>query len=113
MRFIRIIFTTIFFLIALALIIQNRPVFSYGFELKLDLLFVQFISKPIPNITLIGGSFILGVLFAILWGALYALSMRGRLKEQEREIKGLKQGSFGLQLNQPKEEEREVRRTPF
>jgi hypothetical protein len=34
-------------------------------------------------------------------------------QEQEREIKGLKQGSFGLQLNQPKEEEREVRKTPF
>ncbi len=113
MTFIRIILTTIFFLIVSALIIQNWPVFSHGFELKLDLLFVQFISKPIPNITLIGGSFILGVLFAILWGAFYAISMRGKVKEQEKEIKSLKQGSLGLQLNPPKEEEKEVRKAPF
>ena len=89
MRFAKIFILAVFFILVLALIIQNQAVFTQSFDLKLDLKVYQIGPYTTSNIVLLGVAFLIGVIFAIVWGAFYAVSMRSQIKEKEGRIREL------------------------
>jgi uncharacterized membrane protein YciS (DUF1049 family) len=89
MKFIKIIVIALLFVLALTLIIQNQEVFNQEFNLKLDLKVYQIGPYITSNLVIIVASFLIGVIFAVVLGAFYAVSIRGELKEKEKRIKEL------------------------
>ncbi len=89
MRFIKILILAILFVIALVLIIQNQNVFTQQFELKLDLMVYQIGPYITSNLVLVVSAFLIGVLFALIWGAVSTVSFRSRLREKDQRIKEL------------------------
>ncbi len=108
MRFAKIIIVAIFFILALILIIQNQEVFNHEFPLKFDLKVYQIGPYLTSNIVLLVCSFLIGVFFAIIWGAFYAVSMRNQIKEKDNRIKELEAQRGEIQIHgygeAPKEE---------
>lgn len=84
MRFIKIILLAVIILLVIALILQNQDMFTHSFSLGLNLQVLQIGPYLVKNILLIGGAFLAGVIFATMWGAFYALSMRSELKTLRR-----------------------------
>lgn len=89
MKFIRIILLAIFVVLVIVLFIQNQEVFTHGFELKLDVKLYKIGPYLTANIVIIMVTFILGVLFSVLWGAFHSGSLKSRIKEQQRRINEL------------------------
>ena len=89
MKFIRIILLAIFVVIVIVLFIQNQEVFTHGFELKFDVKLLKIGPYLTTNIVIIMVTFILGVLFSVLWGAFHSGSLKSRMKEQQRRINEL------------------------
>jgi uncharacterized integral membrane protein len=89
MKFIRIILLAIFVVLVLVLFVQNQEVFTHGFELKLDVKFYRIGPYLTTNIVIIMVTFILGVLFSVLWGAFHSGSLRSRINQQQRKINEL------------------------
>ena len=89
MKFIKIIILALIFVLFIALVIQNQQVFTQAFSLKLNLNFYQIGPYLVTNLVLIAVSFLIGVIFAVLYGALSAVSMRRELREKDRRIKEL------------------------
>lgn len=89
MRFIKIIILAICVILVIAFFTQNQEVFTHDFELKLDLKFFQIGPYLTTNIVIILVTFLIGVLFAIVWGALRSGSLKSRIKEQQRRINEL------------------------
>ena len=89
MKFIRIIILAIFVVLVIVLFVQNQDVFTHNFELKLDGKFFKIGPYLTTNIAIIMVTFILGVLFSVLWGAFHAGSLKSRMKEQQRKINEL------------------------
>ncbi len=98
MRFLKIIISAVFFILVLALIIQNLTVFTQTFDLKLDLKVYQIGPYTTSNIILLTTTFFIGVIFALIWGAFYAVSMRSRIKEKENRIKELEAQRKEIQI---------------
>jgi uncharacterized membrane protein YciS (DUF1049 family) len=99
MKFAKIIIIAIFFIIVLTLIIQNQDVFNHQFPLKFDLKVYQIGPYMTSNIVLLICSFIIGVIFAIIWGAFYAVSMRSQIKERDNKIKELESRREEIQVH--------------
>lgn len=89
MKFIKIIILAFIFVLFIALVIQNQQVFTQAFSLKLNLNFYQIGPYMVTNLVLIAVSFLVGVIFAVLYGALSAVSRRRELREKDRRIKEL------------------------
>jgi len=89
MKLLRVIFSALLFVVAFALVYQNRDVFMHKFSLSLDLFVYQVGPYETYNIVLGGVSFILGVLFAVVWGALYAYSSSFQMRKQRKRVKEL------------------------
>ena len=89
MRFIRILLLALFVVLVIVLFIQNQEVFTHNFELKLDVKFYKIGPYLTTNIVIIMVTFILGVLFSVLWGAFHSASLKSRMKEQQRRINEL------------------------
>lgn len=108
MKFAKIIIIALFFILALTLIIQNQEVFSTKFPLKLDLRVYQIGPYGTSNIVLLVCAFLIGVIFAIAWGAFYAVSIRRQIKERDNKIKELQSQREDIQIHgyreTPKEE---------
>ncbi|MGQ0792761.1 MAG: lipopolysaccharide assembly protein LapA domain-containing protein [Deltaproteobacteria bacterium] len=98
MKFLRILITALLFITALLLIIQNQDVFAHKFELKLDMKAYQVGPYIASNLMLIVWSFFIGVVFAVVWGAFYSMSMKGQLREKQRRIKELQHQIGQVQL---------------
>lgn len=106
MRLLRVIFSAVLFVVAFALVYQNRDVFMHKFPLSLDLFVYQVGPYETYNIVLVGISFIIGVLFAVIWGALYAYSSSFQMRRQRKRVKELEKELGGVVR------EREVHLTP-
>lgn len=89
MRFIKIILLAVIVVLVIALVIQNQEVFTRTFDLKLDLNFYRIGPYITSNLVLIASVFLIGVFFAVLWGALYTGTKRADLREKDRRIKDL------------------------
>ncbi len=89
MKFLRVLFTALLFVIAFALVFQNQKVFTTKFDLGLNLYFYQIGPYSTYNIVIVGVAFVLGVLFAVIRGALYALSAGGELRRWRKRAKQL------------------------
>lgn len=89
MRSIKILILAILFVIALVLIIQNQAVFTQKFELKLDLMVYQIGPYITSNLVIVVAAFLIGVFFAIIWGAFSSVAARSRLREKDKRIKEL------------------------
>jgi putative membrane protein len=89
MRFIKIIIIALLFVVALVLIIQNQEVFTHKFELKLDLMVYKVGPYLTSNLVLTVAAFLIGVFFAVIWGAFSSVTLRSKLRERERRIKEL------------------------
>ncbi|MGE5446083.1 MAG: LapA family protein [Ignavibacteriales bacterium] len=98
MRFVKIVILAVFFILILAIIIQNQEVFTHKFDIGLNLKFYQIGPYTISNIGLIAITFFIGVIFAIIWGAFYSVSMRSQIKEKENRIKELESQKKEIQI---------------
>lgn len=98
MRFVKIVTFALFFILVLAVIFQNQEVFTYKFNIGLDLKFYQIGPYTTSNILLITITFFIGVIFAIIWGAFYSVSMRNQIKEKENRIKELELQKKEIQI---------------
>lgn len=98
MRFVKIVILAVFFILVLAIIFQNQEVFIRKFDIGLDLKFYQMGPYTTSNITLIAISFFIGVIFAIIWGAFYSVSIRSQIKEKNNRIKELESLKNDIQI---------------
>ncbi|HSG32288.1 MAG TPA: lipopolysaccharide assembly protein LapA domain-containing protein [Thermodesulfobacteriota bacterium] len=89
MRSIKILIQALIFVALIVVIIQNIDVFTYEFELGLDLEVWSSGTFIIKNIVLIASSFLLGVILTIFWGAFSSASKSSTIKQQKKKIKEL------------------------
>ncbi len=89
MRFIRLILIVLIIVFFAIVYTQNLEVFTHSFELQLDLnqyLIGPYITK---NIVLILSAFVLGVIVALIFGALQSISASSSSRQKSRRIKEL------------------------
>ena len=98
MRFLRILLVAVLFVLAVTLVLQNQDVFTHRFSLSLDLQLVRVGPYLVANIVLIAFAFIAGVVFSVLWGALYALGTSLELRRSKAKIKALESELAELRL---------------
>ena len=89
MRFIRLILIVLIIVFFAIIYTQNLEVFTHSFQLQLDLnqyLIGPYITK---NIVLILSAFVLGVIVALIFGALQSISAGSQSRQKSRKIKEL------------------------
>jgi len=98
MRFIRLIFIVLIIVFFAIIYTQNLEVFTHTFQLQLDL--NQYMIGPYitKNIVLILSAFVLGVIVAIIFGALQSIATSSASRHKSRRIKELE-----AQLSEPSE----------
>jgi hypothetical protein len=89
MKFIKILIQAIIFIGLLLIIIQNEDVFTYEFELGLDLELWNSGTFIVKNIILIAVAFLLGVILTIFWGAFRSVGKSSTIRQQKKKIKEL------------------------
>lgn len=89
MRFIRLIIIVLIIVLFAIIYTQNLEVFTHSFELQMDL--NQYMIGPYitTNIVLILSAFVLGVLVAIIFGALSSITASSESRQKSRRIKEL------------------------
>lgn len=89
MRFIRLIFIVLIIVFFAIIYTQNLEVFTYQFQLQMDL--NQYMVGPYitKNIVLILSAFVLGVVVAIIFGALQAIAASSDSRQKSRRIREL------------------------
>jgi phosphoglycerol transferase MdoB-like AlkP superfamily enzyme len=89
MKFIKILFIVLIILLFAIVYTQNLDVFTYDFQLKLDL--KTFIIGPYvtKNVVIILGAFLVGALVTIFFGALQSLSASADSRDKSRRVKEL------------------------
>jgi len=90
MRLIKLIVLVAIFILILAVYNQNDDIFTHRFDLGVDLIFYQTPRYELANILIILSTFVLGVIFAGIFGAFSSLGTKKKLKEKDKEIKELK-----------------------
>ena len=98
MRFLRILVVAVLFVLAVTLVLQNQDVFTYRFSLSLDLQIVRVGPYLVANVVLIAFAFIAGVVFSVLWGALYALGTSLELRKRKAQVRALESELAELRL---------------
>jgi len=89
MRFIRLIIIVLIIVFFAIIYTQNLEVFTHQFQLQMDL--NQYMVGPYitKNIVLILSAFVLGVVVALIFGALQAISSSSNSRQKSRRIKEL------------------------
>ena len=89
MRFIRLIFIVLVIVFFAIIYTQNLEVFTHQFQLQMDL--NQYMVGPYitKNIVLIVSAFVLGVVVAIIFGALQAITASSDSRQKSRRIREL------------------------
>ena len=89
MRFIRLIIIVLIIVFFAIIYTQNLEVFTHQFQLQMDL--NQYMVGPYitKNIVLILSSFVLGVVVALIFGALQSISASSSSRQKSRRIKEL------------------------
>ena len=89
MRFIRLIFIVLIIVFFAIIYTQNLEVFTHQFQLQMDL--NQYMVGPYitKNIVLILSAFVLGVVVAIIFGALQAIAASSDSRQKSRRIREL------------------------
>lgn len=98
MKFARIIIFALLFLLVVILYTENIEVFTHRFELALDLKFYKIGPYIMANLMIMVVSFLAGVIFASIWGAFYAMSMRSELKQRQKRIRELQLQQGGVHM---------------
>jgi uncharacterized integral membrane protein len=91
MRFIKIIFASLLGILAIILIIQNKPMMEQAVQLKLDLYIRSFQSAAIPLWILVLFAFFLGVFTASLYGIYELLVQRQTIRRLKHNLEILGQ----------------------
>lgn len=89
MKPLKIIVLAILFILTIVVVLQNHEVFTHEFELGIDLQVVSFGPFLAKNLLLQIIAFIFGVLFAVMWGAFHAGSLRRELREARQKTREL------------------------
>lgn len=89
MRFIKLILIVLIIVFFAIIYTQNLEVFTHQFQLQMDL--NQYMVGPYitKNIVLILSAFVLGVVVALIFGALQAISASSSSRQKSRRIKEL------------------------
>ena len=89
MRFIRLIIIVLIIVFFAVIYTQNLEVFTHTFQLELDLNQYRIGPYLTKNIVLILSAFVLGVIVALIFGALQAISAGSESRQKSRRIKEL------------------------
>ena len=89
MRFVKILFMLVLFVLFAILYVQNQDVVNHVFKFKLDLSFAKIGPYLVYNILIIGIAFIIGVLFSTILGALNTSGKSSELRQKNKRIKEL------------------------
>ncbi len=98
MKFLRILLVAVLFVLAVTLVLQNQDVFTHRFSLGLDLQLVRVGPYLVANVVLIAFAFVAGVVFSVLWGALYAVGTSLELRRSKARVKALESELAELRL---------------
>ncbi len=100
MRFIRLIIIVLIIVFFAIIYTQNLEVFTHSFQLQMDL--NQYMVGPYitKNIVLILSAFVLGVVVALIFGALQSISAGSDSRQKSRRIKEL-EAQLAEQSNSP------------
>jgi hypothetical protein len=103
MRFVKVIFSTVIFLLGVIFIIENLEVLKHAVRLTLDLYFITFQSPDVHLWVLVLFAFFLGVITTALYGAYDHYQQRQTIRQfrhnQEMLAKELKQASENAQAS--------------
>ena len=89
MRFIKILFILVLFVFFAILYIQNQEIVSHVFRFKIDLPFLKVGPYLVYNILIIGITFVIGAIFAAVFGALSSSGKSAELRQKNKRIKQL------------------------
>jgi hypothetical protein len=89
MRFIRLIIIVLIIVFFAIIYTQNLEVFTHSFQLQMDLNLYMVGPYITKNIVLILSAFVLGVVVALIFGALQAISSSSDSRQKSRRIKEL------------------------
>ena len=89
MRFIRLIIIVLIIVFFAVIYTQNLEVFTHTFQLELDLNQYRIGPYLTKNIVLILSAFVLGVIVALIFGALQVISAGSESRQKSRKIKEL------------------------
>ncbi|NIP37715.1 MAG: LapA family protein [Candidatus Dadabacteria bacterium] len=93
MRFIKILIQAIILVTIIMAIFQNQEIFTKEFKLGLDLKFWDSGTFITSNGVLIVGSFLLGVVLTIFWGAFSSAGKSSTIRQQKKKIKELERSA--------------------
>lgn len=89
MKFLRIIVLALITILVITFALQNQELITHRYSLGLNLQFFTVGPYYVANIVLIAIVFLAGVIFSVLWGALYSFSQRAEVKRLKRVNSGL------------------------
>ncbi|MEQ9619983.1 MAG: LapA family protein [Deltaproteobacteria bacterium] len=89
MRFIKILFIVLVIVLFAVFYSQNEGVFTYNFELKLDLWKYMIGPYLTKNIVIILAAFVMGALVTVIYGALQSIGASAESRQKSRRIKEL------------------------
>ena len=89
MRIIKTVLNLVFVILICILYLQNREIVEHVFEFKLDLVFFKTSEYKVYNIAIIVISFIVGVFFTLIFGALRTTGKSKEIKSKDKKIKEL------------------------
>ena len=87
MKYFRFIIAILLIVFVLMLIIQNHMAMSTSVVFRLNLLFTEFTSTPLPLYIVIALSFIFGVLITLLYGLIEDYRLRKEIRGLKRDLR--------------------------
>ncbi len=104
MRYIKVLFIILIILFFAILYTQNIDMFTYEFELKLDLKSVVIGPYITKNVVIILAAFAAGAVVAVIFGVMQSISSSAESKEKSRRIRELEARNRELIEDRQREE---------
>ncbi len=105
MKYIKTIFVAIIVVVFCVLYVQNEDVFTYQFRLNFDISVYKIGPYLVYNVALIGASFVLGVLFSVIYGVFHSTGKSSELNKKDEKIKSLETKVSDLEQQLSEKEE--------
>lgn len=91
MRFIKVLFLILLFVVSMVFFVQNTETLSQGIQLKLDFKYVEYYSVKLPEYLLILGAFALGGLLTLVYFLIDKIRTSRQLKHCRSQLDALQQ----------------------
>ncbi|MEE9253171.1 MAG: LapA family protein [Thermodesulfobacteriota bacterium] len=101
MRAAKIIVFSIVFVLIYTVLIQNQDVFMHKFSLSLNLQISQLGPRETWNFVMLGAAFLIGVIFAVVSGAMNTGTLKRDLKNSKKRVRELESQQISTAAPEP------------